>query len=65
MNSNVKPSIIKIEKESLRNLLEEVRETLATDINTATVGTKVKLFGIADLWNRQRSIRTAASMRKY
>jgi len=62
MNSNVKTSIVKIEKENLRKLVEEVKETLATDIIT---GTKQKSFGIVDLWNRQKSIRTADSMRKY
>ncbi len=65
MNSNVMPSIVQIEKESLRKLVEEVKETLATNINTGTVSTKQKSFGIVDLWNRQRSIRTATSMRRY
>ncbi|MEJ7680402.1 MAG: hypothetical protein WKG06_21625 [Segetibacter sp.] len=65
MNSNVMPSIVKIEKESLRKLVEEVKETLATNINTGNLVTKQRSFGIADLWNRQKSVRTAASMRKY
>ncbi len=65
MESNVMPSIVKIEKESLKKLVEEVKETLATDIKTGIVGTKQKSFGIVDLWNRHRSLRTATSMRKY
>jgi hypothetical protein len=65
MNSNVMPSIVKIEKESLKKLVEEVKETLATDINSGIVGTKQRSFGIVDLWNRQRSLRTATSMRKF
>ncbi len=65
MNSNVMPSIVKIEKESLRKLVVEVKETLATNIHTGTLGRKLKSFGIVDLWNRQRSLRTATSMRKY
>ncbi len=65
MNSNVIPSIVKIEKESLRKLVEEVKETLADNIITGTLGTKQKSFGIVDLWNRRKSMRTATSMRKY
>lgn len=61
MNSNVMPSIVKIEKESLRKLVEEVKETLAIDIT----GTKQKTFGIVDLWNCQKNTRTATSMKKY
>jgi hypothetical protein len=65
MNSNVMPSIVKIEKDSLRKLVEEVKETLATNIDTATVGTKHKSFSIVDLWNRHKSLRTASSIRRY
>lgn len=65
MTSNVTPSIVKIEKENLRKLVEEVKETLATNINTGFQSSKNKSFGVADFWNRQKSIRTAASMRKY
>lgn len=65
MNSNVMSSIVKIEKESLKKLVAEVKETLATDFNTAATDTNQKSFGIVDLWNRQKSFRTAASMRRY
>jgi len=65
MNSNVIPSIVIIEKEDLKTLVEEVKETLATHVSIGTFGTKQKTFGVVDLWNRQRSLRTAASMRKY
>lgn len=61
MNSNVMPSIVKIEKDSLRKLVEEVKETLAININT---GKKQKSFGLADFWNLRKSVRTATSMRK-
>lgn len=64
MNSNVIPSIVKIEKESLRKLVEEVKETLATNINNETVCSQ-RSFGIVDLWNHQKNMRTATSMRKY
>ena len=65
MNSNVMPSIVKIEKDKLRKLVEEVKETLATDVKTDTEGTNQKSFGIVDLWNRHKSLRTASSMRRY
>ena len=64
MNSNVVPSIVKIEKDKLRKLVEEVKETLATDIKTDTAGTNQKSFSIVDLWNRHKSLRTAFSMRR-
>lgn len=65
MNSNVMPSIVKIEKENLRKLVEEVKETLATNINTGNSVTKQRTFGLVDLWNRQKGMRTATSLRKY
>ena len=64
MNSNVVSSIVKIEKDNLRKLVEEVKETLATDIKTDTAGTNQKSFSIVDLWNRHKSLRTASSMRR-
>lgn len=65
MNSNVMPSIVQIEKGNLKKLVEEVKETLATNINAGPLGRKQRSFGIVDLWNRQKSLRTATSMRKY
>ncbi len=64
MNSKVMPSIIQIEKESLKQLTSEVRETLATDLNVKPA-TKNKKFGIVDMWNCQRNMRTAVSMRRH
>ena len=64
MTSNVMPSVIQIEKENLKKLVTEVRETLATDINVSKI-IKHKKFGIADMWNCQRNVRTAVSMRRY
>lgn len=65
MNSNVMPSIVKIERENLRKLVEEVKETLATDINIDHQVCKQKSFGITDLWNMHRTMRTATSLRRY
>lgn len=64
MNSKVMPSIVQIEEESLRQLVTEVKETLATNIHLQPKAAKQKTFGIADLWNCQRTVRTADYMRK-
>ncbi len=65
MNSKVMPSIVQIEEKSLRQLVTEVKETIATNINLQPNVAKQKKFGIVDLWNCQRNIRTAVSMRKH
>ncbi len=65
MNISLMPSIVKIERKSLEKLVEEVKETLAINFNTARLDPKQKSFGIVDLWNCQKSLRTAASMRRY
>ena len=64
MISNVMPSIVQMEKENLKELTTEVRETFATDINLFRT-IKRKKFGIVDLWNCQRNVRTAVSKRRY
>jgi len=63
-NSNVKSSIIQLEEKSLRNLVTEVKETLATDF-IATQFLKTRTFGVVDLWKCQRKMRTATSLRKF
>jgi len=65
MNSNVLPSIIQIKKENLKQLVTEVKETIATDVNMHASAVKNKKFGVADMWNSQKNIRTANSMRRY
>lgn len=64
MNSNVMPSLIQIEKENLKKLVEEVKETVASNINLQP-SAKQKTFGITDLWNIQKRMRTAASLRRH
>ena len=53
MNSNVTNSIIKMEAEELSKLVTEVKETVATEVNVKPV------FNAANLWNIQKSMRTA------
>ncbi len=65
MTSNVMPSIIQIEEEKLKQLVTQVRETIANEIDTKTRSPKNKKFGIVDMWKCQRNVRTAVSMRRY
>ena len=65
MNSNVMPSIVQIEKENLRNLVTEVKETVATNINPQPYMSKQKKFGIVDLWNCRKAMKTASSLRRH
>lgn len=53
------PSIVQMEPEVLTNLVREVKETLATDIEMPEV--KKQLFTSADMWNIHRNARTAQS----
>ena len=63
-NSNVMPSIVQIERNNLRALVTEVKETLATNWNNNTSVEKQKSFGAVDLWNCHNRRRTAASQRR-
>lgn len=65
MNSNVMPSIVQIEKEKLRKLVTEVKETVATNINIKPSINKGKKFGVVDLWKCQNMMRTATSLRRH
>jgi len=64
MNSNVMPSIIKIERKNLKEFMTETKETLATDINLHQ-SVRTKKFGIIDLWNCHRMMKTAISRRRF
>jgi len=63
MTSNVNPSIIHIEKDNLKQLTTEVKETLATDLQI--ISEENKKFGLVDMWNSQKNMRTAISRRRY
>ncbi len=59
MKIDERPSIVQMEPEVLKNLVREVRETLATDIHLHEV--KQSSFTIVDLWNMRRNAKTAQS----
>ena len=57
MKIDLKPSIVQMEPEVLNDLVREVKETLATDINLPKA--KQQLFTYAQLWNIRRNANTA------
>ena len=59
------PSIIQLEEERLKQLMTEVKETIAIDINIQNAEVKDKKFSVTDMWNSQRNLRTADSRRRY
>ncbi|OIR05667.1 hypothetical protein GALL_121010 [mine drainage metagenome] len=60
MNSNVKPSIVKIEADELKQLVTEVKETVATNVD---VKNQTQNFGVADLWKIQRQMKPALRLK--
>ena len=65
MTSKIMPSIVQIEEESLKKLVTEVKETIAIDIKPQPSELNDKKFGVTDMWNSQKNIRTALSRRRY
>jgi hypothetical protein len=62
MENDVMPSIVQMEYGVLKELLTEVKETLATDVKLPEP--KKKVFGIVDLWNIRRNNKTASRLYK-
>lgn len=64
MKSNVMPSIVKLEANELKNLVAEVKETVATGVVSMNSKRIPSRFGIVDLWNIQRNTRRATLHRR-
>jgi len=66
MKNDVMPSVLQMDSDELKNLLTEVKETVATDpmvIGYSMTEKKVKpSFGVADLWNIRRTAKSASTM---
>lgn len=66
MKNDVMPSVVQMDADELKNLLTEVKETVATDpmvIGYSMPEKKANAsFGIADLWNVRRTAKSASSM---
>jgi hypothetical protein len=60
MKSDVMPSHARVDAEVLKNLLIEVKETVATDYQMPKPAKRS--FGITDLWNIRRNARTASNL---
>ncbi len=63
MKSDVMPSIIQMEYGVLQDLLTEVKETVAKDIQMPEPQTKPS-FGVVDLWKIRRNAKSAIGMFK-
>lgn len=59
MKTDVMPSIVKMEAEVLKNLVKEVKETVATDITM--VKAPERKFRAVDMWNIQRNAKYAVN----
>ena len=62
MNNNVTSSIIDMEQDDLRNLFNQVNETVATGVDTTKASQK-NTFAAASLWNIQKMKRSSQSRR--
>ena len=59
MKSNVMPSIVQLEAEELKELVREVKETVAVDVINTKKATVSAPFGAIDLWKLRRTVKTA------
>jgi hypothetical protein len=60
MKHDVMPSIVQMEPKQLRNLVREVKETVAMDIQLPQ--TTKPSFGIVDMWNIHRKAKSARNL---
>ena len=67
MKSNVMPSIVKIEANELKQWVTEVRETVANGVIKVNKVKTIRTasFGIVDLWNIRRGMKTARMSRRW
>lgn len=59
MKGEIMPSIVQIDRVHLKELMYEVKETLASDYATNNSMQKKKLFAAIDLWKIHRSYKSA------
>jgi hypothetical protein len=58
MNSDVMPSIVRMDADVLKSLLTEVKETVAS---VEVPEEKKNSFSVVDMWNIRRNARSASS----
>lgn len=59
MTSNVMPSIVQLEAEELKELVREVKETVAVDVVSTKKAIASAPYGAIDLWKMRRNVKTA------
>ncbi len=59
MKGEIMPSIVKIDRAHLEELMYEVKETLATDLFQVKELSDEKVFCAIDLWKIQRNYKSA------
>lgn len=59
MNSDVNSSVIQMKKESFKQLVTEVKETIAI-VDFPEPATRT--FGLIDMWNIRRNAKSASSL---
>ena len=59
MKGEVMPSIVQMDKAHLNELVQEVKETLATDMFVQNRTEKKKAFRAVDLWKIHRDMKSA------
>ncbi len=64
MKSNVMPSIVQIEANELKQLVSEVRETVATGVVNVKRKKAKQSFGVVDLWKIHRGGKSATASRR-
>lgn len=64
MRNDTKTAVVQMEANVLAELLTEVKETIASDINLNVMVSKKHRYGIVDLWNMRRNSRTANNRRR-
>ena len=61
MNSNRKSSIVQLKEDDLKQLVKEVKETVATDVDVNLM--HEQKFSSANLWSIQRKMRPALRLK--
>ncbi|HKZ67794.1 MAG TPA: hypothetical protein VJ111_15615 [Chitinophagaceae bacterium] len=62
MKCDVKPCLVQLEKEELKKLCCEVKETVASKIIFPEIKIKNTSFGAADLWKMRQTMKTATRL---
>lgn len=65
MKKDLLTEFVELQKEELAQLCNVVKETVATNIVFHETKAKKKSYGINDMWNLRRSIKTAGGRTRF